>query len=47
MNYKIDTFSIIDKDERYNEKDNIESVVSDIKSNHSFIYLDKKFLERI
>lgn len=42
FNYKVNTFSIIDADERYNEYDNIEATVRDIHSNHVYIHLEAK-----
>ena len=50
LNKDISTFSIIDDDERYNEKDNINKIINDLKINSNLIYLkDKKniFFERI
>jgi asparagine synthase (glutamine-hydrolysing) len=41
LNRKISTFSIIDKDERYNEKNNIDKVVYDLKTDHKHIDLNK------
>ena len=46
LNRKISTFSIIDIDERYNEKNKIEKVLYDLKTDHEYIQLDKKnFIE--
>ena len=39
LDKKISTFSIIDNDTRYNEKNNIQSVVDDLKCKKDFIYL--------
>ena len=41
LNKKISTFSIIDKDERYNEKDNINLVNNDLRADENLIYLKK------
>jgi len=40
FNTKVDAFSIIDKDERYNEKKNILATVNDLKCNSNLIYLN-------
>lgn len=42
FNYKVNTFSIIDSDERYNEFDNIEATLRDIRSNHVYIHLEMR-----
>ena len=48
FNKNISTFSIIDKDERYNEKDNIDLVINELKCNHEYIEIDKKnFIEEL
>ena len=50
LNKDISTFSIIDDDERYNEKDNIEIICEDLKSKPNFIDLIKEkkiFLDRL
>jgi Asparagine synthase (glutamine-hydrolyzing) len=50
LNKDISTFSIIDDDERYNEKDNIEIICKDLKSDTNFINLKKEnkiFLDRL
>ncbi len=50
FNKDISTFSIIDDDERYNEKDNIEIICEDLKSKTNFINLKKEnriFLDRL
>ena len=48
FNYDVKTFSIIDKDERYNELDNIMATVNDINCNHELIYLDNSnMLDRL
>ena len=47
---KISTFSIIDKDIRYNEKYNIDVVNNDLKTNKNLIYLKQNkniFFDRI
>ena len=46
----ISTFSIIDHDERYNEKENINEVVKDLDTNSHLIYIDTKkeeFIDRL
>jgi asparagine synthase (glutamine-hydrolysing) len=50
LNKKISTFSIIDSDQRYNEKDNIMHIIKDLKCDNELIYLDYKkenFFSRI
>lgn len=42
FNAKIETFSIIDKDERYNEYDNIMSTIKDIECNYNLLEINKK-----
>ena len=39
LNCNFKTFSILDSDERYNEKDNIDATVNDLNCNHEYIYL--------
>ena len=47
-NFNVNSFSIIDKDERYNEKDNISETVNDINCQSKFIDLDcDLFINRI
>jgi asparagine synthase (glutamine-hydrolysing) len=41
LNKNIKTFSIIDSDKRYNEKDNILEIIKDTNLEHEFIYLNK------
>ena len=45
FNTKVSTYSIIDKDERYNEKKNILTTVNDLKCKSNLVYLnhDKNF----
>ena len=45
FNTKVSTYSIIDKDERYNEKKNILTTVNDLKCKSNLVYLnhDKTF----
>jgi len=40
FNNKVSTYSIIDKDERYNEKKNILTTVNDLKCKSNLVYLD-------
>ena len=40
FNIKVNTFSIIDKDERYNEKKNILATVNDLKCKSNLVYLN-------
>ena len=48
FNYDVATFSIIDKDERYNELDNIQYTIDDISCKHELIYLgNSNMLERL
>jgi asparagine synthase (glutamine-hydrolysing) len=48
FNYKVNTFSIIDNDERYNELDNIMATVNDTECNHTLINLNyENNLERL
>ena len=49
LNQNINTFSIIDKeDRRYNEEDNINLISKELNSNHKNIYVSKNnFLERM
>ena len=50
LNKNISTFSIIDKDERYNEKKNIKLIVNDLKCNSKLVYLENNneiFLEKL
>jgi asparagine synthase (glutamine-hydrolysing) len=42
FNIKANTYSIIDKDERYNEKRNILATVKDLKCKSNLVYLDYK-----
>lgn len=39
FNYNVNTFSIIDPDQRYNERDNIESTIKDIGCNNVMVEL--------
>lgn len=39
FNYKVSTFSIIDNDERYDESDNIRSVIEDTGSDSTLVHL--------
>lgn len=39
LNCEFKTFSILDSDERYNEKDNMDATVKDLSCNHEYIYL--------
>ena len=43
FNFKLNTYSIIDEDPRYNEEKNITKVVNQIGSNHTNINLKKNF----
>ena len=45
FNTKVSAYSIIDKDERYNEKNNILATVNDLKCKSNLVYLnhDKTF----
>lgn len=50
LNKDISTFSIIDDDERYNEKDNIQIICNDLNTKPNFINLRKEkknFLDRL
>ena len=50
LNKDISTFSIIDDDERYNEKDNIQIICNDLNTKPNFINLikeKKNFLDRL
>ena len=50
LNKDISTFSIIDKDQRYNEEDNIKIINNDLKCNSQLFHLKTKnsdFLERL
>ena len=49
LNYDVNTFSIIDSDNRYNELNNIKDTVRDIGCQNHKIYLDPKdnFLEKL
>ena len=40
FNYDVETFSIIDSDERYNEYDNIKATIDDLDCKHSLIHLN-------
>ena len=40
FNTKVNAYSIIDKDERYNEKNNILATVNDLKCKSNLVYLD-------
>jgi len=42
LGYKINTYSIIDNDDRYNESKNIKKIVNDLGCNNKIIHLDKK-----
>ena len=47
-NFNVNSFSIIDKDERYNEKDNISETINDINCQSKFIDLNyDHFINRI
>ena len=47
-NKKIDTFSVVDSDVKYNEIDNIRKVVKDLKCNNTVIKISKKnFLQKL
>ncbi|MDA9625126.1 asparagine synthase (glutamine-hydrolyzing), partial [Candidatus Pelagibacter bacterium] len=43
---KIATYSIIDKDKRYNELENISVITNDLKCKNKKIYIDKKVFEK-
>lgn len=50
LNKNISTFSIIDKDTRYNEVENIKLIVDDLKCNSNLVYLENNnelFLQKI
>ena len=48
LNLDIKTFSIIDKDERYNEKRNIKIILNDLKCKNKIININKKgFLNKL
>jgi asparagine synthase (glutamine-hydrolysing) len=48
FNYDVETFSIIDSDERYNEYDNIKATIDDLNCKHSLIHLNfENMLERL
>ena len=48
LNHNISTFSIIDNDSRYNEKDEIDRNVESLESKHFFIKTDKSnFIEKL
>ena len=47
LGLKINTYSIIDSDDRYNEKNNIKKVVNDLNCNNKLIHLDKKIFYKI
>ena len=48
LNLNIKTFSIIDKDERYNEKENIKLILNDLKCKNKIIDINKKgFLNKL
>ncbi|RMH56737.1 MAG: asparagine synthase (glutamine-hydrolyzing) [Candidatus Hydrogenedentota bacterium] len=48
FDYNVSTFSIIDKDERYNETENILATVNDIQCEHKLIEIPREgFLERL
>ena len=42
LGYKINTYSIIDNDSRYDESKNIKKIVNDIGCNYKLVHLDKK-----
>ena len=42
LNCDFKTFSILDSDERYNEKDNMDSTVEDLQLNHEYIYISNE-----
>ena len=42
LNLSVNTFSIIDRDPRYNEKIYIDSTIKHLKNNHKYIYLKKE-----
>ena len=41
FNQKVSTFSIIDKDERYNEEDNINFINNELNCESNLILIDK------
>ena len=50
FNKKISTFSIIDKDPRYDESENIEHIIDDLKCKHELIKIDNSenvFFDRL
>lgn len=48
FNYNVHSFSIIDKDERYNEQGNIQATIDDIGCDHTLIHLEPvNMLERL
>lgn len=48
FNYDVSTFSIIDSDERYNEYDNMQATIDDLKCKNSMMHLDyENMLERL
>jgi len=48
FNYDVATFSIIDSDERYNEYDNMQATIDDLKCKHSLLHLNyENTLERL
>ena len=48
FNYDVSTFSIIDSDERYNEHDNMQATIDDIKCKSSMMHLNyENTLERL
>ena len=50
LNKKISTFSIIDKDPRYDESENIKYIIDDLRCNHELIKInndENSFLDRL
>ncbi len=48
LGLKINTYSIIDSDHRYNEKNNIKKIVNDLDCNNKLIHLDNEnFLQNL
>ena len=48
FDYDVATFSIIDSDERYNERDNIEATIDDLKCKHTLIETSREgFFDRL
>ena len=42
FNIKVNTYSIIDKDKRYNEEENINATIKDLRCKNTLIYLNNK-----